>query len=79
MSATQNDRLRAIVASLLEERGDTHPFDDGESLFLSGRLDSMAATNLIISIESEFGVEVGGADFDVSVLDSIEEMRVLVV
>jgi acyl carrier protein len=78
LSTPQNARLRAIVADLLAERGDSRPFEDTESLFLSGRLDSMAATNLIISIEAEFGVEVGGADFDVSVLDSIEEMRSLV-
>ena len=38
----------------------------------------MAATNLIISIEAEFGIEVGGADFDVSMLDSIQEMSTLV-
>lgn len=78
MSATENARLRAIIAALLAERGDTQPFEDTESLFLSGRLDSMAATHLIMSIETEFGVEVGGADFDVSLLDSVEEMTTLV-
>ncbi len=78
MSSTPNARLRAIIASLLADRGDNQPFEDSESLFLSGRLDSMAATHLIISIEDEFGVEVGGADFDVSLLDSIEEMKALV-
>ena len=78
MSSTENERLRAIIAGLLAERGDTQPFADTESLFLSGRLDSMAATHLIMAIETEFGVEVGGADFDVSLLDSVEEMRSLV-
>ena len=78
MSAIQNERLRAIVAGLLAERGDRQPFADTESLFLSGRLDSMAATHLIIAIETEFGVEVGGPDFDVSLLDSIDEMTALV-
>ena len=76
--STEHSRLRAIVAGLLAERGDTQPFEDTESLFLSGRLDSMAATHLIVAIESEFGVEIGGADFDVSLLDSVEEMKVLV-
>ena len=38
----------------------------------------MAATNLIMSIEAEFGVDVGGPDFDVSVLDSVDEMGTLV-
>ena len=78
MSSTQNERLRAIIAGLLADRGDTRPFDNTESLFLSGRLDSMAATHLIVAIETEFGVEIGGADFDVSLLDSIEEMTALV-
>lgn len=78
MSLVENERLRAIVAGLLAERGDTQPFSDTESLFLSGRLDSMAATNLIISIEAEFGVEVGGPDFDVSMLDSVQELGSLV-
>ena len=79
MSPDQHERLRAIVAGLLTERGDSQPFSDTESLFLSGRLDSMAATNLIMSIEAEFGVDVGGPHFDVSVLDSVEEMSTLIV
>lgn len=78
MSPEQHERLRAIVAGLLAERGDTHPFTDGESLFLSGRLDSMAATRLIMSIEEAFGVEVGGPDFDVAMLDSVHEMSALI-
>ena len=78
MTATEKARLRAIIAGLLADRGDSLPFEDTESLFLSGRLDSMAATHLIIAIETEFGVEIGGADFDVSLLDSIEEMTALV-
>jgi acyl carrier protein len=78
LSATQTERLRGIVAELLAQKGDGAPFADGDSLFLSGRLDSMAATQLIMAIESEFGIEIGGADFDVSILDSIEEMTALV-
>jgi acyl carrier protein len=76
--STEDARLRAIIAGLLAERGDNQPIEDTESLFLSGRLDSMAATHLIVAIEDEFGVEIGGADFDVSLLDSIAEMRTLV-
>ena len=78
MPSTEDARLRAIIAGLLAERGDNQPIEDTESLFLSGRLDSMAATHLIVAIEDEFGVEIGGADFDVSLLDSIAEMRTLV-
>lgn len=78
MSSSQHERLRAIVSGLLAERGDARPCTDTESLFLSGRLDSMAATNLIMSIEGEFDIEIGGIDFDVSMLDSVEEMSSLV-
>lgn len=78
MSSLQRDRLRAIISGLLAERGDIRSFTDTESLFLSGRLDSMAATNLIMAIEAEFEIEVGGIDFDVSMLDSVEEMCTLV-
>jgi acyl carrier protein len=78
LSSNQHERLRAIVSGLLAEKGDAKPFTDTESLFLSGRLDSMAATNLIMAIEGEFDIEIGGIDFDVSMLDSVEEMHSLV-
>ena len=78
MTLDQLERLRAIVANLLAERGDFQPFTDTESLFLAGRLDSMAAANLIMAIESEFDVEVGGPDFDVMILDSVQEMSTLI-
>ncbi len=74
MPASQIDRLRAIVSELLAARGDTAAFSETESLFLGGRLDSMAATHLIIALETEFNLEIGGPDFDVSALDSIAEM-----
>ncbi len=72
------DRLHDAIKALLADRGDHGPISPTESLFISGRLDSLAATEMIVLLETEFGIDVGSADFDVSSLDTLEEMEQLV-
>ncbi|MCF3642175.1 acyl carrier protein [Rhizobium sp. TRM95111] len=78
MSLTTTERLRETVGSLLAARGDTSPVTDEESLFVTGRLDSLAATEMIMLLEQDFGLDLAGADFDVSALDTISDLARLV-
>lgn len=70
-------RLRAGLARILAARG-LAPVGDHDSLFASGRLDSLAATEVIVLLESEFGLDLSDADFDVSALDSVATLAALI-
>jgi acyl carrier protein len=72
------DRLRTTVRGLLEARGQNSAVGDGDSLFISGRLDSHAATEVIMLLESDFGVDFSDADFDITALDTISSMADLI-
>ena len=72
------DRLRRTITDLLAAHGDHQPFSDTESLFTGGRLDSLAATELIVSLEQDYGLDLASADFDVSALDTVRDLSALV-
>ena len=69
---------RARITELLVERGDTNSFGDDESLFFSGRLDSLAATQMMMLLEEEFGFDLSDADFDITRLDTVAEIEAMV-
>ena len=75
---SQNSPIRKIITDMLAERGDTKPLEDGDSLFVTGRLDSLAAAEVLMLLESQFGIDLADADFDVSQLDTIAEIETLV-
>ncbi|MBB3452136.1 acyl carrier protein [Rhizobium sp. BK313] len=72
------DKLRATVGDLLAARGDRNPFSDTEPLFTAGRLDSLAATELIVALEQDYGLDLATADFDISALDTLRDLSKLV-
>ncbi|MDL2397293.1 acyl carrier protein [Rhizobium mayense] len=72
------DKLRATVGDLLAARGDRNPFSDTEPLFTAGRLDSLAATELIVALEQDYGLDLATADFDISMLDTLRDLSKLV-
>lgn len=78
MDSAARQSLRNHLADALEKHGDTQPFTDDESLFLSGRLDSFAMMNLVMFLETTFGLDFGSIDFDVSRVDSLEAIAQLV-
>lgn len=78
MDAPTLSRLRDALARLLASRGDHAPVGEHDSLFASGRLDSLAATELIVLLESDFGLDLSDADFDVSALDSLTSIAALI-
>ncbi len=72
-----SDSIRKFVETLLEDRGKSTAFTDTEALFTSGLLDSLAATELMVHLETEHGVDLSNADFDVSKLDTIQDLSEL--
>jgi len=72
MTQAHRDQIRDFLAQTLATHNDEEPFDDSESLFLSGRLDSLAVTQLVVFLEQTFGIDFGRQEFDVGALDSVE-------
>lgn len=65
------DKLRSFLESRLTQRGDKAGFRDDESLFLSGRLDSLEMTHLVLFLEQEFKISFAHVSFDVELIDSV--------
>ena len=49
-----------------------------DPIFTSGLLDSLAATELMMALESEYGIDLADADFDISQLDTLSDLETLV-
>lgn len=75
---TQPSPIREAVAAMLAHRGISEMPGDRDSLFVSGKLDSLAATQLLLLLESEYDVDLSDADFDISRLDTIGDLEALV-
>jgi acyl carrier protein len=71
-------QIRAFVADALRNRGDNGELADHESLFISGRLDSLSMLMLVSHLEAEFDIDFATVDFDVNLIDSIDEIEALV-
>ena len=63
---------------MLSERGKTTQVTESEPIFTSGLLDSPAATELMMTLEGEFGIDLADADFDISQLDTIGDLESLI-
>jgi acyl carrier protein len=62
---------------LLRERDDTAGFEDTESLFASGRLESLAAVQLVAFLEEQFAIDFSNLDFEIDRIDSIDLIATL--
>jgi acyl carrier protein len=69
--------IRSRIESMLAERGVGAAVGDHDSLFVSGLLDSVAATQLLLALESDYGVDLSDADFDISRLDTVAELEAM--
>ncbi|MBF0487421.1 MAG: acyl carrier protein [Nitrospirae bacterium] len=75
MDTEKKSKLRTFIKSYLQEHGDTGDLKDDDSLFISARLDSLAMITLIAFLEQTFGVNFGDVDFDVELIDSVNEIE----
>jgi len=71
-------QMRRYVAQRLLMKGDSAPLGDDDLLFTSGRLDSLDAVELIMSIETDHGINFSDIGFDLTRLDSISAIAALV-
>ncbi len=78
MNETKFDQLRSTISTMLADRGHPRSFADGDSLFDSGLLDSMSAVNLLMELERLFDLDLADPDFDISRIDTFDEIRMLV-
>ncbi|MBI1889913.1 MAG: hypothetical protein HYS18_04650 [Burkholderiales bacterium] len=71
-------KLREFLQESLSGIGDRHDFADHSSLFMSGRLDSLAMTRLVMFLEESFQIDFGNVDFDVELIDSLNDIQIFV-
>lgn len=71
MDMNVRQEIREIVEKLLRRSGDAEPFNDGDSLFMSGRLESIDAIEMVMFLEKRFGVDFAQTGFDEADVDSV--------
>lgn len=64
--------IHTFVQELLTNSGDDEPLADGDSLLLSGRLQSIDAVEIVIFLEESFGIDFAQIGFDREDIDSID-------
>lgn len=77
MDADSLRPVRVHLAQTLADAGHTGPWTDRDSLFLSGRLDSLALTQLVLFLEQRFALDFGALDFSAEQVDSVEAIAAL--
>lgn len=64
-------RVRQIVKEFLVANNDAAEFADDQSLFVSGRLNSLTAVKLILKLEKEFQINSASIQ-EISDIDTID-------
>jgi len=70
--------IRQFVQSLLTQKGDQRPFNDGDSLVFGGRLQSIDVVDVVMFLEEQWGVDFASIGFDENLLDSVNAIDALV-
>jgi len=78
MENIRRQKIRDYLTETLKNQGDKHPMTDNDSLFVSGRLDSVSMMMLVVYLEDEFAVNFKAADFEVSLIDSVDAIASLI-
>jgi len=78
MENIRNQKIREYLTETLKNQGDKQPMTDNDSLFVSGRLDSVSMMMLVVYLEDEFAVNFKVADFEVSLIDSVDAIASLI-
>lgn len=72
------EKIVSYINVLLKENNHNQEVGVDESLFLSGILDSLAMTSLIVFLESEFKIDFSEIGFDVDEIDTVNLIENLV-
>jgi acyl carrier protein len=76
MDVKARAKVTDFLRDLLLKKDDTESLADSESLFMSGRLDSLSQVELVVFLEQEFGLDFVDIDFDR--IDSIDAIGALI-
>jgi len=63
--------VREAITEILVDRGQSPDFGETESLFDSGKLDSLAAVKLLMLLESRFDIDLSDPDFEIDRIDTL--------
>lgn len=77
MSEPASARIRKVIQEGLAERG-IGPVDEHDSLFSTGLLDSLAATEVLVALETAYGIDLADEDFDILEIDTLAGIEKLV-
>ncbi|MFY9836458.1 MAG: acyl carrier protein [Xanthobacteraceae bacterium] len=67
-------QVRDYIGQRLQMKNDAGAFTDFDSLFMSGRLDSLDAMEVVTFLEDKYGIDFAKIEFDMTVLDSIDSI-----
>jgi acyl carrier protein len=70
--------VRAFVVNLLMNKGDDKPVADHDPLFLTGRLQSIDAVDIVIFLEEQWGIDFARGRFTQEEIDSIDAICTLI-
>lgn len=70
--------VRKTILQILADRK-LGPAGEHDPLFSSGLLDSLAATEVLIQLESEYGIDLSDEDFDISRIDTLHSLEQMIV
>ncbi len=76
MTELASARIRETIFSVLAQRGQPVVAED-EPLFSTGRLDSLAATEVLTMLEADFGIDLADEDFDILQIDTLRDLETL--
>lgn len=77
MMTQASAKVRKQILASLAERGRIH-VGEHEGLFSTGLLDSLAATEILMTLESEYGLDLSDEDFDILEIDTLDGIEALV-
>ena len=75
---TTPQELRAQIEQLLANKGDQQPLGETDSLVLSGRLDSIDILQIVVFLESRYGIDFADQPFDQEDFDSIARISSMI-
>lgn len=70
--------IRDFLENLFQQKNDTRPFADDTSLILGGRLDSIDTVELLLFLETTFGVRFANSGFAREQLDTLNAIVAVV-
>jgi acyl carrier protein len=77
MDLNIRSKVREHISRRLLRKYDSGTFADSESLFVSGRLDSLDALETVVFLESVYGIDFAKNGFDIALIDSIDAISAI--